>query len=115
MSGGSLLVFWEGQNPLIDIWRSFQQVAHHDELLKLTLSVLVTAAVLWVVARPQRVHVRTALVMYALAFVLMAFSAVPAALGWNEATKALHAAGLLLAGCAIVKLASIIVFDCVLC
>jgi small-conductance mechanosensitive channel/CRP-like cAMP-binding protein len=115
MNTGVLLPIWPGTNPLVDVWRSFLQIAHHDELLKISLAIIITSALLALLARRQRTHIRTALVMYALAFVLMVFSAIPAALGWEEATKALHSAGLLLVGCAFVKLASIIVFDVVLC
>ena len=115
MNTGVLLPIWPGTNPLVDVWRSFLQIAHHDELLKISLAIVITSALLAVLARGQRIHIRAALVMYALAFVLMAFSAIPAALGWEEATKALHSAGLLLVGCAFVKLASIIVFDVILC
>lgn len=115
MHTGVWLVLWRGPKPLIDIWRSFEQVARHDELLKITLAIVGTSIVLAVLARRQRVHVRAALVMYALAFLLMLFSAIPAALGLDGATKALHAAGLLLVGCAFVKLASIIIFDIILC
>ncbi len=115
MNTGVLLPIWPGTNPLVDVWQSFLQIAHHDELLKISLAIVITSALLAVLARRQRVHIRAALVMYALAFVLMAFSAIPAALGWEGATKALHSAGLLLVGCAFVKLASIIVFDVILC
>lgn len=101
-------------NPLTDIWRSFQRIAQHDDLLSITIAILGSSAVLSILARRQRSHIRTALVMYALAFFCMAFSAVPAALGWEPASKALHAAGLLLVGFALVKLASIVLFDLVL-
>ena len=84
-------------------------------MLQITIVILGTAVVLAVLARRQRAHVRAALVMYALAFFLMVLSAIPAALGWLSAAKALHAAGLLLVGFALVKLGSIIVFDVILC
>ena len=105
-----------GRNPLTDIWRSFQLIAHHDDLLQDHPSPFWGRRWCWrVLSRRQRPHVRTALVMYALAFFLMVLSAIPAALGWATATKALHAAGLLLVGFAVVKLGSIIIFDVVLC
>lgn len=106
-----LPALWPAQAPLLDVWRSFQQIAQHDDLLRISVGILGAAAVLASFYRRQRVHVRSALAMYVLAFFLMASSAIPAALGWEQATKTLHAAGLLLVGCAIVKLASIIVFD----
>lgn len=107
--------FWLALNPLIDIWRSFLAVAHHDDLLQITIAILGTAGVLAAFSRQQRPHVKTALVMYGLAFFLMALSAVPAALAWDSATKILHAAGLLMVGVAVVKLSSIILFDVILC
>lgn len=107
--------FWLQPNPLTEVWRSFQLTADHDDLLQITIAILGTAAVLAIVSRRQRAHVHTALVLYALAFLLMVVSAIPAALGLASATKALHAAGLLLVGFAFVKLGSIIVFDVVLC
>jgi small-conductance mechanosensitive channel/CRP-like cAMP-binding protein len=115
MNTSVLQALWPGTNPLPEIWRSFQQIAHHDDLLRISIVILATSALLAAFARRQRVHVRTALVMYALAMILMAFSSIPAALGWEQATKTLHAAGLLLVGCAGVKLASIVIFDVILC
>lgn len=111
MNTWDIPAFWLQANPLIDIWRSFQLIAHHDDLLAISIAILGTAVVLAVLSRRQRPHVRTALVMYALALFLIALSVLPAALGWDTATKILHAAGLLLVGCAVVKLSSIIVFD----
>src|SRR5579863_7980455 len=90
--------FWLEPNPLTDIWRSFQLIANHDDLLKISIGILGTAALLALFWRRQRRHVRTALVMYTLAFFLMVVSAVPAAFGWESATKTLHAIGLLLVG-----------------
>ena len=115
MSTWVLAAFWLEANPLTEVWRSFQLIAQHDALLHITIAILGTAAVLAILVRRQRAHVRTALVLYALAFILMALSAIPAALGMESATKALHAAGLLLVGFAFVKLSSIIIFDGILC
>ena len=106
---------WMALNPLTNLWQSFQFVVRHHDLVPITVAILGTAAVLAAFWRPQRRHVRTVLVMYGLAFLLMLLSAVPAALGWDSAAKALHAAGLLLVGFAVVKLSSIIVFDVILC
>ena len=115
MNSWVLPAFWLEHNPLTDVWRSFQFTANHDELLKITIVILGTAMVLAVLSRRHRAHVRAALVMFALALVLIALSATPAALGWTTAAIALHAAGLLLVGFAMVKLASVIIFDIVLC
>ena len=115
MNTWALLAFWLKPNPLKDIWQSFLLIAHDDKLLSITIVILGLAVLLAVMSPRQRVHVRVALVMYALALFLMGLSAAPAALGWDQATKTLHAAGLLLLGFAVVKLGSIIVFDVVLC
>jgi small-conductance mechanosensitive channel/CRP-like cAMP-binding protein len=80
----------------------------------MTLWIVGAALVLGIFSRRQRRHVRIALVMYGLALFLMALSAVPAALGWETATKTLHAAGLLFVGFAVVKLSSIVIFDILL-
>jgi small-conductance mechanosensitive channel/CRP-like cAMP-binding protein len=109
-----LPAFWLQANPLIDAWRSFQLIARRDDLLYLSIVILGTAIVLAVLVPRQRTHIRVALVMFAMAFLLMVLSAIPATLGMESATKALHAAGLLLMGFALVKLASIILFDLVL-
>jgi len=103
-----------GPAALKELWHSFQAIAQHDNLLHITVAILVTAGVLALFSRRQRVHVRTALVMYMLAFFLMVASAIPAMLGWDTATRTLHAAGLLLLGAAVVKLSSIVFFDVIL-
>ncbi|MGD1102530.1 MAG: hypothetical protein ABSA59_10730 [Terriglobia bacterium] len=54
--------FWLEPNPLTDIWRSFQLTAHRDDLLQITIVILGTAAVLAILSRRHRVHVRVALV-----------------------------------------------------
>jgi small-conductance mechanosensitive channel/CRP-like cAMP-binding protein len=106
---------WLGLKPLTDIWRNLKDIAHGDDLIPLTILIIGTAVVLAVLMPRQRVHVRAGLAMLALALPLIVLSAVPAALGWPSAANALHAAGLLLVGFAVVKLASIIVFDVILC
>ena len=115
MNPWALAAIWLDANPLISVWRSFQQIAHSDDLLSVTLGILGTAILLAVFSRRQRAHVRVALVMYGAALFLMALSAFPATIGWQAATRTLHAAGLLLVGFALVKLTSIILFDVVLC
>ena len=107
--------FWLELNPLIEIWRSFKLTAHSDDLFQVSIFILGTSMALAVLMRRHRPHVRAALVMYALALFLFVLSAIPAALGWPSVSSTLHAAGLLLVGLALVKLASIIVFDVVLC
>ena len=72
-----LPALWLGPNPLMDIWRTFQLTAHHDDLIPITIVILGTAVVLAVFSRRQRVHVRAALVMYALALFLIVLSAIP--------------------------------------
>ena len=114
MSTWVFAAFGQEINPLTDIVRNFQLIAKQDYLLPIIIIFLGTAAVLAVLAPRQRVHIRTALLMFGLALVLMFLSAVPAALGWLSAARALHAAGLLLAGFGGVKLGSILVFDVVL-
>ena len=115
MSIGVLPAFWLEVNPLVEVWRSFRFIAHEQSLLEITLAILGTSLVLAILARRHRVHIRTALVLYALAFLLMTIAAIPNALGMERATQALLAAGLLLAGCAFVKLGSILIFDVILC
>ncbi len=102
-------------NPLMDFWRSFQLIARDDSFLQISIGILVPSALLALLARQQRRHVRTALVLYALGIILMTFSAIPYALDMPNATKALQAAGFLLVGCGFVKLASIFIFDVILC
>ncbi len=108
-----VLAFWQS-NPFADIWRTFQLTAHHDDLLPISIAIVGIGAVLAAVSRRHRRHVRVALVMYALAFLLMVLSVIPAVLGWLAVSKTLHAAGLLLVGFAVVKLAGIVIFDVVL-
>ena len=102
---------WPHADPLIDVWRSFQQSAQHDSLFPISVIIVGTSVLLAVVSRRQRPHVRTALTLYALALFLFVLAAAPAALGWTTAAKTLHAAALLLIGFAVVKLSSIILFD----
>ena len=106
--------FWLETNPLTDIWRAFRNIAHSDDLIPITILILGMVLVLTLLMPRQRTHVRAVLVMYSLALFLLVLSAIPAALGWPTTAKTLHAAGLLLLGFAIVKLASIIIFDIIL-
>ncbi len=85
--------FWQEFNPLTDILRNFQLIAKQDYLLPIIIIFLGTATVLAVVAPRQRVQIRTALLMFGFALVLMFLSAVPAALGWLAAARALQTIG----------------------
>ena len=114
MSTWVSLALWLQLNPLMDIWRSFQLTAHHDDLLEVSIVIMGTAVVLALLSPRHRTHVRVALVMYGMALSLIALSAIPSAFGWVLLTRTLYAAGLLLVGFAVVKLGSIIVFDVVL-
>ena len=84
--------------------------ARHDDLLQVIIIVVGTAIVLALLSRRQRPHIHAALMRFSLAVFLIVTSAIPAGLGWLPA-QTLHSAGQLLAGCALVKLGSIIVFD----
>jgi small-conductance mechanosensitive channel/CRP-like cAMP-binding protein len=105
--------------PDLHIFNKFMHdlrlMARQDGLFLLTLVFLGAAALLVVSSRRLRAHVRTAVTMFGLALFLIFLSVVPAELGWSTAATALHTAGLLLAGCGVVKLASIVLFDVVLC
>ncbi len=114
MSTWVLTALWLETSTLADIVHNFQLTAKQDDLLPLSIIFLGTAAVLAMLVRRQRAHIRVAVLMFGLALFLACFSVVPAAFGWSSAARALHAAGLLLAGFAGVKLASIIVFDVLL-
>jgi len=102
-------------NMLTEIAHDLRLIARQDDLLPITLVFLGIAALLSGFSRRHRRHVRTALTMFALALLLIFLSVVPSRLGWSTAALALHTAGLLLAGCGMVKLASIVLFDVVLC
>ncbi len=115
MNTWTLLAVLLDANPLIDFWRNFQLVARNDSFLQISIGILVPAALLGLLARRQRQHVRTALILYALGIIIMTISAIPAALDMPHATKALQSAGFFLVGCGFVKLASIVIFDVVLC
>ena len=109
-----LLAFSWQSNPLTDIWHGLGNTVQRDDLLHVIVAIVGVAIVLALVARRQLRHIHSALVMFALAVLLILLSAVPAALGWLPAADTLHAAGLALIGCALVKLASIAIFDVLL-
>jgi small-conductance mechanosensitive channel/CRP-like cAMP-binding protein len=110
----AVAAFWFKPNLWTDIGRSFLFAARRDDLLTVSIAIVVTALLVLILAHRQRRHVRAALIMYALAIFLMLLSAVPAALGWLPISQTLQAGGLLLIGFAVVKLASLIIFDIVL-
>ena len=114
MNASYLPASWLALNTGAEIWQSFLRTARGDDLYSVSLLIVGTALVLAILARRQRTHVRAALVMYVLSLLLTGLSAIPATLGWLAGGKALHSAGLLLLGCALVKLTSIIVFDLIL-
>ena len=43
--------FWPGANPLPEIWRTFQLIGQHDDLLLITVVILGTSAVLAILSR----------------------------------------------------------------
>jgi len=100
-----------GAPLLAEIERILLRIGRQDDLLPISILVVGTAAILAILARRQRGHIRSALVMYVSGLLLIFLSAGPAVLDWNSGAQALHAAGLLLVGFAIVKLGSIVLFD----
>jgi small-conductance mechanosensitive channel/CRP-like cAMP-binding protein len=114
MNTWSMPASWLETKTLSEIVRSFQLIAQQDDLLWTAVIFLGTAAVMAVLVRRQRTHIHAALLMFVLALMLVLVSAVPAALGLVLTAKALHTAGLLMLGLALVKLGSIIIFDAVL-
>jgi len=115
MLSWALPALWLENGALAEIWRSWQATAQQDEVLRVSLIFLLSAAVVALLARSQWLRVRASLLMFAGASVLLFVSAIATGLGGMSAGKTLHAVGLLLGGFAMVKLASILVFDVVLC
>jgi small-conductance mechanosensitive channel/CRP-like cAMP-binding protein len=95
-------------NNLIE---SFQLIVQQDVLGTVSLIFLLSVVALGLLARHQRERVRSALLMYANAIILLVGSAVASAAGLANASKMIHALALLLGGFAMVKLASIFIFD----
>jgi len=99
---------------LAQIGHDLLRAADQEDVVKVSLIVLLSAAVLALLARDQRGYIRTALAMFIGAVFLVFAAPVAAAAGLPTASKILAAAALLLGGFAMVKLASIFLFDVVL-
>ncbi len=114
MGRWSVPAFWLESGTLAEIWRAVQAAAEQDSVWQVSVVFVLSAGLLVFLARSQRRRIRTALLMFLGALVLILLSAVAAGLGGVSAAKTIHAVGLLLGAFAIVKLASIFVFDVVL-
>jgi hypothetical protein len=111
MCTGVLPAFWQGSGGLAQFWQAMQATAEQESVWQVSAVFLLSAGLLAFLARSQGRQIRTALLMFFGAVALILLSAVPAALGGVSAAKTIHAVGLLLGAFAIVKLASIFVFD----
>ena len=114
MSTWVLPAFWLENGGLAQFWQTMQATAEQDSVWQVSVVFLLSAGLLAFLARSQRRRIRTSLYMFFGAVALILLSAVPAGLGGVSAAKTLHAIGLLLGAFAIVKLASVFVFDVVL-
>ena len=101
-------------SPLIKFLEHFRLTAQQDDLIKVTVIVLLSAAVLALLARDQRTYIRTSLEMFIGALFLIFMASVAAAAGLPTASKIIHSGALLFGGFAMVKLASIFVFDLIM-
>ncbi len=111
MGTGVLPAFWLETGTLAEIWRAVQATAEQDSVWQVGAVFVLSAGLLAFLARSQRRRIRTALFMFIGAVALILVSAAAAGLGGVSAAKTIHAVGLLLGAFAIVKLASIFVFD----
>jgi small-conductance mechanosensitive channel/CRP-like cAMP-binding protein len=107
-------LFWRQIGGLAEFWQHFQDIAQWEELVKVSAIFLLSAAVLALLARDRRGYIRTALAMYIGAVFLMLAASVAATAGLPIASKIITSAALLFGGFAMVKLASILVFDVIL-
>jgi len=114
MDSWAFPAFWLESGALAEIWRAVQATAELDSVWQVCAVFVLSAALLAFLARNQRRRIRVALLMFLGAVLLILGSAVAAGLGGLAAAKTIHAVGLLLGGFAIVKLASVFVFDVVL-
>lgn len=114
MDSWAFPAFWLESGALAEIWRAVQATAELDSVWQVCAVFMLSAALLAFLARNQRRRIRVALLMFLGAVLLILGSAVAAGLGGLAAAKTIHAVGLLLGGFAIVKLASVFVFDVVL-
>lgn len=107
-------VFGSPTDVLGQIGQNLLRAAEQEDVLKVSLIFLLSAAVLALLAREQRGYIRTALAMFIGAVFLIFAAPVAAAAGLPTASKILTAAALLFGGFAMVKLGSIFLFDVVL-
>jgi CRP-like cAMP-binding protein len=114
MGSWAFPAFWLETGALAEIWRAVQATAELDSVWQVSALFVLSAGLLAFLARSQRRRIRTALLMFLGAVLLILGSAVAAGLGGVSAAKTIHGVGLLLGGFAIVKLASVFVFDVVL-
>ena len=114
MDSWAFPAFWLETGALAEIWRAVQATAEQDQVWQVSALFVLSAGLLAFLARSQRRRIRTALFMFLGAVLLILGSAVAAGLGGVSAAKTIHGVGLLLGGFAIVKLASVFVFDVVL-
>lgn len=96
---------------LAKLIESLHFIVEQDVLGTVSLVFLFAVVMLGFLARHQREKVRAALLIYANAIILLFLSALASAAGLATASKMIHTAALLLGGFAMVKLASIFIFD----
>jgi CRP-like cAMP-binding protein/small-conductance mechanosensitive channel len=100
--------------PPIEFWGHLRFAAQQDELIKVTVIFLLSAAMVALLARDQRAYIRTALEMFIGALFLILMASVAAVAGLPTASKIIHSAALLFGGFAMGKLASVLIFDVIL-
>jgi small-conductance mechanosensitive channel/CRP-like cAMP-binding protein len=108
------LLLWIETGILTKFWVNLQNAASQDDVLSVSVIFLVAAAILAGLARSKRSQVRTAFFMFAASLFLIVLSPLPATFGWLAVARTLRAIGLLFGGFAIIKLASLYVFDTIL-
>lgn len=99
---------------LTKLLQSLQLIVEQDVLGTVSLIFLIAVLLLGFLARHQRDKVRVALLMYANAIILLFLAALTSAAGLPTASKMIHAMALLFGGIAMVKLASLFIFDVIL-
>ncbi|MGD0693598.1 MAG: mechanosensitive ion channel family protein [Terriglobia bacterium] len=105
---------WLENRMLAQFWQNLQLAVQRDDVLVVSVIFLVATAILAGLARSKRTQVRSAFSLFAASLFLIVLSAAPATFGWPAAAKSLRAVGLLLGGFAIIKLASLYLFDTIL-
>ncbi|HLY62427.1 MAG TPA: mechanosensitive ion channel family protein [Terriglobia bacterium] len=96
---------------LTKLIESLHLIVEQDVLGTVSLIFLIAVVILGLLAPHQREKVRAGLLMYANALILLFLAALASAGGLATASKMIHAMALLLGGFAMVKLASIFIFD----